>query len=92
MLRPPFGGRLFEAADRFDMRRRIGKSRFHRVKRQVRRAEFFPRLNLFDPSLRRTLAERNSPFDADGFGIAARGARVGVDRIDHRPALFIGSN
>ena len=57
----------------------------------MRCAEIFPRLNLIDPSLRRTLAEREPAFDAYAFWIAARRARVRMDRIDHGPTFLVGS-
>ena len=74
------------------MRRRLGEAGFHCVKRQVRRAEFFPRLDLFDPILRRTLPERDPSFDADAFGVAARRARVAMNRRDHGAAFITGTD
>jgi len=52
-------------------------------------AKRLPGLQLFAPSFLRAGAVRDSPLDADPFGISARRARVVADFLDGCTAFFI---
>jgi hypothetical protein len=68
----------FKPSNRFDMFGRGRESGFHRVHRQVGRAQILPSLHYFFPLFRRSLGETDPSFNANPVRLSAGFPRVGA--------------